>query len=319
MARNVILRLRLPTASILVVLLALLGIWTELAVELREQYRRDTIAAEQESGNLARGFGENVNRMIESVDQIMLLLRAAYAANPDPAELSRWAAADAFRRALTLQVTFVDRAGVVTGSNLGPVTTRVDLSDREHIRAQIDSAQDRLFISKPALGRISGKWSIQFTRKLFDRDGSFAGVIVVSLDPYYLARFYESIEIGRGAVVLVGLDGVVRARAPVAEGTIGALYDPAAMARIAGGPPIALLEPAAGGDLIRTYRRLGAYPLAVVVELAPEDVFAAFYRSRELYFLAAIGLTALVLTGGGAAGFPAPAAAALARGAHSDA
>jgi hypothetical protein len=99
--------------------------------------------------------------MIESVDQVMLLPRAAYATNPDPVALSQWASADVFKQAATLQVTFVDPAGVVVASNLGPVTQRVDVSDREHIRVQLVSNADLLFISQPVLGRLSGKWSVR--------------------------------------------------------------------------------------------------------------------------------------------------------------
>ncbi len=62
----------------------------------------------------------------------------------------------------------------------------MNIADRTHFQVQQISIDDELFISSPVLGRVSGKWTIQFTRKLFAPDGSFAGVAVVSLDPDYL-------------------------------------------------------------------------------------------------------------------------------------
>ena len=56
---------------------------------------------------------------------------------------------------------------------------------------------------------------MQFVRKLFTADGRFDGVIVASLDPAFLSRFYGSLDIGRGALLLIGQDGTVRAAAPV--------------------------------------------------------------------------------------------------------
>ena len=46
------------------------------------------------------------------------------------------------------------------------------------------------------------------------RRGAFDGVIVASLDPAFLSRFYTSLNIGHGAVLLLGEDGIVRSAAP---------------------------------------------------------------------------------------------------------
>ncbi len=295
-------RVRLPATSIAVMALALGVIWSTVTAELWSQYHRDERGPVQDSGNLARGFGENVNRMIEAVDQIMLLLRAAYARHPDPAELSQWASANVFTKALTLQITFVDASGIVISSNLGPVTSRVDLSDREHIRVQLDHSGDTLIISQPVLGRVSQKWSIQFTRKLYRADGAVAGVMVVSLDPYYLSRFYESLDIGRGAITLTGLDGIIRARAPDGQSSVGKTMDNDTMSRVVSGTPIdhfRAVSPIDGIERIYSYRRLAEYPLAVLVGLATNDVFADYHQALVRYLLVACAMSLMVMFVGG--------------------
>ena len=48
--------------------------------------------------------------------------------------------------------------------------------------------------------------------RMTDASGQYAGAVVVSIDPSYLSRFFDSLELGSGAVLLYGSDGVVRAR-----------------------------------------------------------------------------------------------------------
>ncbi len=63
--------------------------------------------------------------------------------------------------------------------------------------ASISTApEDRLFISKPVVGRVSRQWSVQFTRRFLNSDGKFGGVVVTSLNPAHLTDFYNRIDFG---------------------------------------------------------------------------------------------------------------------------
>jgi signal transduction histidine kinase/DNA-binding response OmpR family regulator len=277
---------RFSTLPVVIMSLAVALVWTGIGVHLVQERTHDKRAAQQDGGNLARGFGENINRTIEGVNQIIKLLRAVYVQDPAHFDLAKVAPADQILDDLTLQIGVVDTSGVLAMSNL-PSSTRVDLSDREHIKVHFNSPEDFLFVSKPVLGRVSKKWSIQFTRKLFGPDGAFAGIIVVSLDPYYLSRFYDSLALGRGSILLVGLDdGVVRARAPSVENAIGVTLRASVMEQIRMGPTNGSYETVSaidGVERIFNYRRLDKQRLAVVVGLATDEVFAIYHRDVVAY------------------------------------
>jgi signal transduction histidine kinase/ActR/RegA family two-component response regulator len=144
------------------------------------------------------------------------------------------------------------------------------------------------------VGRVSQRRTIQFVRKLLAPDGTFDGIVVVSLDPYDLSRFYDSLEIGQGSIMLMNRDGVILARAPTPDNVIGSVLAPEALTRVAnaGATETYRVKSAVDGvERIYSIRRLESYPLTVSVGLAVQDVFAAYERNQRLYLFAGFLLT----------------------------
>ena len=137
------------------------------------------------------------------------------------------------------------------------------------------------------------------TRRITMPDGSFGGVAVVSFDPEYLTRFYDTIDIGeRGIVSLVGTDGVVRARSVRGAETAqvgksiavgGKVLE--AFARSPSGS-FTNVSPLDGIERIFSYRGARDFPLLVLVGLATSEVLAAHREHRTATILIASGLTA---------------------------
>lgn len=271
-------------------------IWAGAFYAVHEERRAVETDARQTTKNLARAFEEQIIRAIRGVDQTLLFVRDIYARDPRGFDVLPWAAASERANDFAFQVSIIDRDGRFLTSNLDPSGgARVDLSDREHFRVQKEGVGDELFISRPILGRVSKKWSINISRRISAPDGSFLGAAVVSVDPADLTRFYDQIDLGQGgAITLVGTDGVVRAR--VADG-VGmnevAVAELPLTERFAETPDGTLdfRSKFDGVDRIVSFRKVRGLPLVVAVGLSDRTVLAPYERTRRVWLVGAAVLT----------------------------
>jgi len=256
-------------------------------------------AAVKQSDSLVRLFEQSTVDIFDRFDRTLLLLRKSFEDDPAHFDLRGWAERTALVGDSTLQITLIGADGfqkATTSDYSGPA---IYLGDREHFRSHLDPQHDGLFISEPVLGRTSGKLSLQFSRRLNDADGGFGGVIVISIDPNFVERFYRTVDLGPlGSIVLRNLDGVILAAQGLSENVIGRkIKQPALVDALARAPSGHYWGGGAvdGTNRLVAYRTSQKFPLTFAVGLPERNILSDYERHRSAYQLLASVITLVVL------------------------
>jgi diguanylate cyclase (GGDEF)-like protein len=290
---------RRSTALFGVVIIAML--WGGIVFKYYQDLRADMRQAERTNRNFAMVFEENVLRSIGEIDKSILYLRRSIETRQDISDFHTIVSTTDILSEIIVQVAIIGADGIMRASNAGPQPAPpVDLSDREHYRAHLNSTVDRLFISKPVVGRVSKKWSVQFTRRFLNNDGKFAGVVVASLNPEHLTNFYNRIDFGSStSIALIGQDGVVRSSGGGSGGfELGQDLGNTTMFRRAHAATNSTFEdvdPATGRSRLVTFRQVRGHPLFVSVGLDSDEIFRGSRVDFLLNCLVGAILTLIVL------------------------
>ncbi len=275
--------------------------WIAVGLHLRDERLHALAAARANGANLARAFSKSLLRMVREVDQTLLFVRALRERDGPSVDLSPWIDRVDRLQVLAAQIAMTDRAGVVTMSNLRPVTERIDLSDRAHFRRFADHPEDVLHVGMPVLGRVSKLWTVQFVRMLRNRQGGFDGILVVSVPPAGLLRFAAPVDLGpRGTVSVLGLDGMLRARMAQGESGVvsGGRSASPAVVRAATEDEgfFAWTDPVDHVPRLESFRRVPGLPLVVSVGLSQDAVLADYADDLPRLSAAELAVTLLLLS-----------------------
>lgn len=272
-------------------------LWLGIAYELDEEHATVRAFTQRNLTNLSRAFAEHTAKTLDGADQAVRFTRNEYLDKGAAIDLSSYLGLKGIVGPEYHLVSIIGPDGYVSHST--QPFQRVDLRDREHFRVHTQSARDQLFVSKPVLGRVSQRWSSQLTRRITLADGRFGGVVVLSLSPEYLTRFYADVDLGpRGAIALVGQDGVVRASAsqdesPDLRSIEGSPLFRAAMAQREG--TLVARSPIDGIERHWAFRRLDPHGLIVFSGMGSTDVMAAYDELRRNALVAGSLATLIVL------------------------
>lgn len=277
-------------------------LWGGIFLKYVQDVRYDQLEAERSNKNFAMVFEENVLRSIGEIDKALLYLRRSIESSKGAPNYNKIISSADVLSEIIVQMAIIDAGGIMRASNAGPQPApHIDLSDREHYRVHRDSGGvDRLYISKPVVGRVSHKWSVQFTRPLRNGDGSFAGVVVGSLDPAHLTKFYNNIDFGLSAsIALIGEDGVVRSSGGSAQAfKLGQNVSSTGLFKLPAegvSTTFEYTDPATKVVKLVTIRRVRGHPLLVSVATNRDDIFRGSAANLRLNIAVGAVLTIILL------------------------
>jgi diguanylate cyclase (GGDEF)-like protein len=278
-------------------------IWSGAFFLANEKYEHALESAQRHGANIASAFAEYISRVISGMDSQLVVLRELYQANPEIGEFAYWVGNAKFKNDLAAQFALADARGQVQFSSIGPVASTVDISDRAHFRVHQEAIEDNLHVSVPLIGRVSGKLTINLTRRIAAPDGSFGGIIIASLDIAKLQQFSSAIDVGAGgAISLIGTDRIIRLRSThhgLSSDFIGKTLDSPELFRhyktAAAGQYWNSMPQFGGVRRLISYRVLDNLPLISVVAQAESDIMQKAEAEIHQYYRITLVLTAFVL------------------------
>jgi two-component system NtrC family sensor kinase len=191
-----------------------------------------------------------------------------------------------------------DAAGDARNSSLVFPAMGVNVADRDYMKS-LRAGHRGIFIGEPIIGRATGNPIIPVARAHYDRDGRFAGAIVITAYLRDFESFYSrSLPPPNWGAGLVRGDGVflvpeISLAAPGAGSRAGA----SVLGAIAAGGQGSWVDHSAidGRERIVAYRKLDRYPVYALYALGTNSILARWRRQVLLYALVAVpGMIGLV-------------------------
>ena len=289
-----------------------------IGLALYTKWQDALVAQERQSANLARVLQEQTLRVLAPIDQATLRMRDAVAnGSLQPSDFTRLANETGLVPDILTQLSLVGADGRFVASNLDPdgqKTGPVDLSEREHIQIHLEPGRNPdlrkqltrngLFVGKPVLGKVSGKWTLQLSRPIVSPKGHLHGVVVASVNPDYFETVFSDVDLGPGgAVTLLGDDNTLRARVSGGQATgMGQVL------KLASDHPLLDVNKPEGTytrvsavdnmERITAFRRVPGYPLNMLVSNTTEGALEEWRGMRNVTLVVALLLGVAIVASG---------------------
>jgi PAS domain S-box-containing protein len=273
--------------------------WTLLLQHLQHERKSAIDTTMVETRSLAKAFEEQVVRTISTADLALRKIDAGYRKLGGNLDLQKYARERQASLAPFSILSVMDENGDLIVQSL-PIRSPLNFRSVDNFQFHSARDTDELYVGTSRRGVTSGKWTLYLSRRINKADGSFGGVASAGIDAAYLSRFYERVGLGTDSVVvLVGRDGIVRARyssqASTAGQDVGAsvLFTNALSSSDHGS--FVSNGVVDGVPRIFSYRALENHPLLVAVGVSEAAALATFHGRKATYIWWASGISIVIL------------------------
>jgi diguanylate cyclase (GGDEF)-like protein len=269
----------LVTASIVLAL----GLWTSGAVLLWMMRSNVLSKALLASDNLLATMSSDIARNLDMFD---LSLQAVIdnskhpgigSVSKDIRQLVLFDRAATAKYLRSIQVLDKDGWLSLDSRTLSP--PRKNHSSRDYFLVHQSNPGIGFYLGTPFFGDRGG-YRIGISRRLSNRDGSFAGVVVGVMELNYFKDMFSRVEISPGSLLaMTNVDGTLLMRRPLGAGDIGKDMSQSALFTRAIDSQSGHFEANGvrdGTPRIYAFRRVGNYPLLITMGLSIADALASW-------------------------------------------
>lgn len=280
-------------AVVAIAVLANLFVCALVAVALHASYQQYKDRAAVTSRNTNRLVAQSIEDEVNRIDLGLRVVADEWASQQTAKRIDAQALTSFLRRQqerlpMADGLRIVDAQGRVIFGADKELPSGISVADRDYFSALRDTPSVGLVISRPVLGKISGKWVLIFARRLSSADGKFAGIVIAPVSLEWFEQKFAKLEVGaKGTVVFRGnasRDFDMLGRLPPA-GPAGYTSQTKVSSQfrsmITANPQGGTYEAFAGADNIRrtfSYQAVGNYPLITLVGLSTDDILAGWWN-----------------------------------------
>ncbi len=203
LAEKLHLLILLPAFAALLLVLLWASIFHQIAKE-RVIALHETLAKSQAMVNT---FGEYSAQLLRQVNYTSQLFKLEFENKDGKLLLTDFMRKDgAMNNVLPadidLHMSVIDAQGALSQST--KPFSPVNMANAQYFKDHSERASDILTINKTTVNTIEGqRWLIQFTRRLNHQDGSFAGVLLIEIDPAFFVDSFDISDLGSQGVVIL--------------------------------------------------------------------------------------------------------------------
>lgn len=284
------LRALLVWASIGVIAITIL--WTGAYLKSAADREDEEARGRHRVAELANSYARQLQGVIEQIDQLSLLLTrlALDQKKIDMSQIFQSLPAHSWFNPL-----LIDGRGIVQSAR---TTATIGMSVRDTLFFQrhqnSDSTELTINPLEPGVGQLAGQEVIRFSRRINDRQGQFAGVVVITIQPQQLTDFSGEIALGSGDVINIKYqDGSTLVQRVIGSETDrGDFPWPGHTTTDTGN----FSEVRLPGDLMYAgWSPLDHYPLQAIIAISHNNVLKSYDETKELYELLRYAGTSLII------------------------
>lgn len=259
----------------------------------REMHMQST---EKNLLSVTRALHAHATKTLELADQAVMVILNEYKRKGLDLELATLVQETALKKDIFNLFSVVDKFGSIVLSTQPFV--RIDIADRSHFKTHSTVDTGRLEIGEPVVGRVTGKVSINISRRINGEDDGFAGVVVVSMDPFYFTDVYGSLGLSDESVIsLIREDGLVLVRRTDGQQAVSVdISETDILERVKSGegPILDSSSPVDHVHRLWAYQQLDNLPLYVSVGVSIDQEIKPYLELRSQVYLLAALLTIII-------------------------